>query len=219
MKTILLLTRPNYDDATSYLFYYSKRIIDFAEEKNIKVLDLTRPRLTGKNFSNLISKQDPMLVIFNAHGDERRIYGDKIEGKEEILIEEDKNHSILNKRIIYARACWAAASLGKVCCKQGGCFIGYRLPFSFWTDKSWISNPLNDNVAKLFLEPSNSLIISLLKGNTTGEAFNRFIDISKKNILNLLKKKEEPGAMASIELLWNNMDGQEIFGQKEIRFI
>lgn len=218
MKNILLITRPNYDDATGYLSYYAKQIINFAEKKNIKVLDLIRPRLTKKEFSNLISKQDPLLVFFNAHGNEKIIYGDKIRGKEETLIEENKNHSLLNKRITYARACWSAASLGKACTKEGGCFIGYKTPFSFWIDERWSSKPSNDNIARLFLEPSNLIVISLLKGNTTKEAFNKSLDMSKRNVLKLLKIQEEPGATASIMLLWNNIEGQDILGEKDIKF-
>lgn len=219
MKKTLLVTRPNYDDATSYLFYYAKQIIDFAAEKNIKFLDLARPRLTKQNFSDLISKQDPLLVFFNAHGDESAIYGDKIKGSEEILIEENENDSLLSKRIVYARACWAAASLGKACVKKGGCFIGYKIPFSFWINEKWSSKPLNDKTAKIFLEPSNLIVISLLKGNTAQEAFNKSLNMSKRNILELLKIKKEPGALPCIRLLWNNIQGQEILGEKNMEFM
>lgn len=218
MKKILLVTRPNYDDATSYLFYYAKKIIDYAREKNTKVLDLIRPRLTKQNFLDLISKQDPQLVFFNAHGDEKKIYGDKLREDEEVLIEEDRNHTLLNKRITYARACYAAASLGKACTRKGGCFIGYKTPFSFWIDERWSAKPLNDNTAKLFLEPSNLIVVSLLKGNSAQEAFDKSTNMSKKNILRLLRIKGEPGAMASIMLLWSNIEGQDILGDKDIRF-
>jgi len=218
MNKTILITRPNYDDATGYLFYYAGQIIDFANKKGVKFIDLKRPRLTRKNFADFISKQDPSFVFFNAHGDEKIIYGDKIEGKEEILVEENDNHSILNGRIVYARACWAAASLGNACTKNGGCFIGYKTPFSFWIDERWSSNPANDNTAKLFLEPSNLIVSSLLKENTAQESFDKFLGMSTKNILKLLKIKEEPGIMASIMLLWNNMNGQEIIGNINLRF-
>ncbi len=217
MKKILLVTRPNYDDATEYLFSYAKQTIDFAKKRNTKILDLTRPRLNKKNFSNLISKKNPLLVFFNAHGGEKTICGDKIKNEEEILVEEGKNHKILDNRIVYARACWSASSLGKKVC--GGCFIGYNVPFSFWVDERWSAKPLNDNTAKLFLEPSNSIIISLLKGNSVNDAHEKSLKMMSKNILELLKKKEEPGSMASIMLLWNNMQGQEVLGNGDMKFI
>jgi len=147
MKRNLLVTRPNYDDATSYLFYYARQVIDFARGKGTKVLDLVRPRLSKQNFSDIISRQDPVLVFFNAHGDEKRIYGDKKDEDEEILIEEGENHTLLSKRIVYARACYAAASLGEVCTRKGGCFIGYKTPFSFWIDERWSAKPSNDKTA------------------------------------------------------------------------
>jgi len=217
MKKTLLVTRPNYDDATGYLFYYAKKVMDYA--KNTKILDLVRPRLTRNNFTNLIQKQDPSLIFFNAHGNERLIYGDKIEGKEEILVEEKKNHFLLTNRITYARACWAAASLGKACITKGGCFIGYKTPFSFWFDERWPTKPSNDNIASLFLEPSNLIVSSLLKGNSAGEAFDKSLTMSKKNILKLLKRREEPGVMASIMLLWNNIQGQDILGDRNLCFL
>ncbi len=148
----------------------------------------------------------------------KRIYGDKLGEDEEVLIEEDRNHTLLNKRITYARACYAAASLGKACTRKGGCFIGYRTPFSFWIDERWSAKPLNDNTAKLFLEPSNLIVVSLLKGNSAQEAFDKSTNMSKKNILRLLRIKGEPGAMASIMLLWSNIEGQDILGDKDIRF-
>ena len=40
MKKALLITRPNYDDATGYLFYYAKKIVEFAKKKNIKFIVL-----------------------------------------------------------------------------------------------------------------------------------------------------------------------------------
>ncbi len=218
MKRTLLVTRPEYDDATSYLFHYSREVMNLAKEKSIKVLDLRRPRLNRQIFSGLISEQDPHLVFFNAHGDEKRIYGDKIDDVEEILVEDDRNHTLLNKRMVYARACYAAASLGKACTGEGGCFIGYKTPFSFWIDERWSAKPLNDKTAKLFLEPSNLIVISLLKGNSTREAFDKSLAMSKKNILKLLRVKEEPGATASIMLLWNNIQGQDILGDEDIKF-
>jgi len=219
MKPTLLVTRPDYDVATGYLFYYAKEIIDFAEKKNIKVLDLVRPRLTRDGFSELVSKEDPGLLFFNAHGDDKTIYGDKIKGVEEPLIEEGKNHHLLNGRITYARACCTAASLGKACTGKEGCFIGYNAPFSFWFNEKWSAKPSNDNIAKLFLEPSNLIVLSLLKGNTALEAVDKSANMTNKSIMRLLRSKEEPGTMASMMILWNNSQSLDILGEKDIRFV
>ena len=39
----------------------------------------------------------------------------------------------------------------------------------------------------------------------------------EKNILHLLAKQDEPGAMASAMLIWNNMTAQEVLGNEQMR--
>ncbi len=214
MKEILV-TRPKYDDATSYSFYYAGLIIKEAEKKGILCIDLKRPRLTRKNFENIVKNRATPLLFFNAHGDAKTIYGDKTGIVEEVLVEEGVNHRLLDSKMVYARACWAAASLGKSC--KSGCFIGYNSPFSFWLNEKWSAKPANDNTAKMFFEPSNLVVSSLLKGNTAEEAVNKSANLTKKTILKLLKEKDEPGATASAMLLWNNMQGTAIAGNKEMQ--
>lgn len=215
MKKILV-TRACYDRATSYSFYYAGIIIKEAEEKGIIVLDLKRPSLTTKNFTSIIKNKNPSFVFFNAHGSEKIICGDKLEGREETLVEEGRNQYLLDLRLVYARACRAAASLGRAC--KGGCFIGYTDSFSFYADENWSAKPSNDNTARLFFEPSNLIVSSLLKGNTAEEAASKSLNASKKTMLKLLKEKAEPGAMASVRLLWNNAQGLALLGKKEMIF-
>lgn len=216
MNKEIVVTRPCYDDATSYSFYYAGLIIKEAESKGIMIYDLKRPRLTKENLTKIIEEKDPRFIFFNAHGNERTIYGDKLEEKEEVLIEEDKNHHLLHPRLVYARTCWSASSLGKAC--KDGCFIGYNIPFSFYMDERWSAKPPNDNTARLFFSPSNLIVSSILKGNTADEAVKRSASMTKKSILDLLKEREEPGAMASIRQLWTNMQGTVISGNKDMRF-
>ena len=211
---MFLITRPFYDDATTYLYYYAGLLMKEAEEKGIAYIELKRPRLTPENFMKIVKDKNPMFIFFNAHGDEKRIYGDKRTQKEDVLVEEDKNHHLLNNKLVYARACWSAASLGKACI--GGCFIGYETPFRFWHNEAWATKPLNDNVAKQFLEPSNTIVSALLKGNTAKEAVEKSALATKKNMLKLLKEKTEPGAIASIKVLWSNMDGLEVIGKQDM---
>ncbi|MBN2013914.1 MAG: hypothetical protein JW778_01925 [Candidatus Altiarchaeota archaeon] len=132
-------------------------------------------------------------------------------------MEEDVNHNILSKKIVYARACYAAASLGKACTLKGGCFIGYNTPFSFWIDERRSATPLKDETAKLFLEPSNLVVVSLLKGNSAQQASEKSKNMVRKNILKLMKNETEPGALASIMALWSNHEGQTILGDKDMK--
>lgn len=214
----VITTMPDYDPTTHYLFYYTKELVEYAEKKSIKVLDLKRPHLTRDNFSKIVSKQKPSLFLLNGHGDNCSIYGDKIGGAPEFLVKEDVNHDILEGKLTYARACWAASSLGKKCTQNSGCFIGYNLPFQFWTDATHSANPSRDKTARLFLEPSNALAKSLLKGNSAKDAAELFCTLSKKNILNLLININEPGAMSCIRLLWGNMECQAVLGNANMQF-
>jgi len=206
MDKTMLITRPRYDDATEYLFYYASFIIEEAENKNIKVIDLKRPRLTKEIASEIIMEKCPRFLFFNAHGDDDAIYGDKIDGQEEPLIKEGINHKLLDSKIVYARACSSAISLGK-----------YNVLFSFFIDQRWSAKPANDKTANLFLEPSNLIASSLVRGFVVKEAVEKSSKMTKKNILELLKKDSEPGASASAMLLWNNLEGLEIIGDDSMR--
>ena len=62
------------------------------------------------------------------------------------------------------------------------------------------------------------IVESLLKGNSASEAVAKSLSMSKKNIMKLLRAKDEPGAMASIMLLWSNIEGQEVLGNGDICF-
>ncbi len=215
MKTII--TMPNYDEATSYLYCYAKELVEFAAKQRISLVQLKRPRLRRNILEASITKQQPQLFLFNAHGDEGTIYGDKIGVETEYLVKENENHQLLEGKLTYARACSAAASLGKTCTKKNGCFIGYNQPFSFWIDTSRSTTPLKDKTAQLFLRPSNELAMALLQGKSAREAAQTFDHLSKKNIRWLLGRKDEPGALASAMLLWNNLMAQEVLGNEELR--
>ena len=213
----VLITDPDYDDTLGYLSAYTKLLLNFAEKEGIKVHHLKRPRLTKAKVSEIINKKDPSLLLFNGHGDEATIYGDKTGKDAEVLIRKGLNHQLLGKRLSYARACSAAAQLGKTAVEGGGCFIGYRTPFLFWNDERFAATPLKDATARLCLEPSNAVAVALLKGNSAKEADEKFRSISKKNILLLLGHKKEPGAMSLITAIWDNIQGQVIHGETDMR--
>ena len=212
----ILITSPDYDEVTSYLKVYTKELVKFAEKNGKRVNFLERPNLTQEKFSQVIKKQQPPLVLLNGHGSDKTIFGDKIAGTEKPLVQEGVNHNLLEGRMTYARACSAGASLGKTIVKKGGCFIGYKNLFQWWTDEKWHGNPAKDKTAQLFLEPTNSLAKALIKGKTAKDAANVFISESKKNILRLLRKGSENGALASVMLLWSNIDAQVVLGDEQM---
>lgn len=215
----ILITNPDYDKTTSYTFTYARELIEFAKNNGINVTSFSKPKLTKDNITKFIKKMNPGLCIFNGHGDDLTIYGDKINDVEEPLIEQGINGDLLSNRMTYARTCSAASSLGKECIKNGGCFIGYSIPFQFAIDRKWSANPSKDKIARIFLEPSNLLAIALLKGNTAKDAVEKSNLESKQNIIRLLHKKDEPGSLLYIKLLWSNMLGIEILGDENMRYL
>lgn len=216
MPKRLLVTRPEHDDTTKYLSCYAKLVIKYADDNDIAVKDFEAGTVTRKEVTKFIEKQHPRLLFLNGHGDEDSIEGEKGER----IFKKDTNDTLLKDKITYARACYAAISLGKKCVEFGEntCFIGYNIPFSFWIDESWSANPLKDKTASLYLEPSNELVKFLIKGDKVKEAVEKSQNLIIKNMGKLLKQKREPWAVQKLKVLWNNYEGREVCGNDEISF-
>jgi len=161
MSKKLLITRPEHDDTTLYLSHWSKQAIEQAESKGMRVLDLHKNRANKSEVVSMLSKQKPELVIFNGHGGDNVVGGDK----NEPLIVAGENENLLKEKITYAISCKSAKKLGPKSVDSGAkAYIGYDDDFIFFYDPNKMTHPLKDETAKLFLEPSNELIISLVKG-------------------------------------------------------
>lgn len=162
MNKTLLITRPKHDPIVYYLFYWAQKIIDLANKKHIKVLDLSRKRANPKENMSMLKKQCPSLVFFNGHGSDDSIAGHN----DQVLVAVGKNEQFLFSKIIYALSCRAGRKLGPKSIKAGAAgYIGYDADFIFFADEDKIREPLKDETAKLFLEPSNQVMICLLKGH------------------------------------------------------
>jgi len=214
MQKGLIITCPKYDDGTEYLFYFSKAIIGEAKNRNIKIKEISDKEVEMVNFSKVVTKLDYNLIVLNGHGSADTIYGHK----DCVLIQVGKNEQLLNGRITYARSCDAGQMLGEKCVEYSkeGCFIGYSLPFIFAMDTRWTANPHNDNKAKLFLEPSNSIPISLIKGQSAQDAYENSKKLILKNLRKVINTKEEDSFVLA-EALWNNYFGQVILGNSEAK--
>lgn len=103
----LLITRPQYEHTTYYLYHWNKPIISTAEKMEIKLVDLDGTRATKKELTNVIKKINPNLILFNGHGDESSITGNN----GEILIKAGENETLLKGKIVYALSCSSA----KIC--------------------------------------------------------------------------------------------------------
>jgi len=75
MNSYLLITRPNHDITTNYLYYWSQKIIDEADKKGVKTVDLRGKRANKKEFTSIINKIRPRFVVLNGHGDNKSVTG------------------------------------------------------------------------------------------------------------------------------------------------
>jgi len=206
----ILVTRPEHDDTTYYLSHWSKKILDFAKKKGEKIFDLNRERATKKEVTSFLSKKNPEFVIFNGHGDDDLVSGHK----NETLIKAGENEGLLKNKMIYAISCKSAKKLGPESISAGAIsYIGYDDDFVFIYEKNKITNPLIDDIAKIYLEPSNELIISLIKGNSTSESYKRSQDMFMTNLKKLLTS-EAPSTPA-VRYLWWDIKHQVLLGDKE----
>jgi hypothetical protein len=213
MKKGILLTAPRHDNTTEYLAVFSIPIENLCNEKGILCKALRDESANKEEFVKALNKLDCSMVFLNGHGSEETIAGHK----DEILIKVGENESLLKDRIVYARSCEAASFLGeKAVEKSKGCFIGYILPFEFYFDETWAANPIKDNTARLFLESSNLVPSSIIKGNSTNESHERAKKQMLKNIKKVLRSKSKE-SFAIAESLWNNYLGQVILGNKKAK--
>ena len=209
MNKGLIITLPRYDEVTEYISQFSKEILKEAHLRGIPLKELRDKGCTRKEFEKVAKGLNYGLIVLNGHGSNTAIEGHK----DQILVESGVNEEILRDKITYARSCDAGAQLGHDAMKLNieGCFIGYELPFVFYHDAERETNPLKDNTAKLFLEPSNAIPISIMKGNVAKQAHENGRRLLLKNMRKALRQKTSD-SLGFAEGLWNNYIGQVLLG-------
>ncbi len=199
MPKIILVTRPQYDPATHYLFYWSTIYIKRAKNKGHQILNLDRQRANKKELTSVIKKMKPRLICFNGHGNYGLIAGNNGEP----LVTLNGNEEVLAGTIVSILACSSGKLLGPACIQTGTlAFIAYKEEFIFYFNNQKTSNPLNDERAKLFLEPANEVIHSLLKGHAVGEAYQKSQKVYLENIQKVLASNSSEGYLARY-LYWD----------------
>jgi hypothetical protein len=197
-----LITRPNYEPTTTYLHHWSKRLVDIAQVKGAKVLDLAADKVNRKEFEGRAKKMAPNLVHLNGHGSPHSVTGHDGE-----IILESANAKVLKDSVVYALSCDSGAVLGKEAIKHGvKSYIGYNQEFYFFHDNAKRHNPLQDESAAFFLEPAMKLSEELMKGKTVDEA----VDVTKKafdkSILKASSSEASTGYVSYVRyLLWDKV--------------
>ena len=199
MSKKILFTRPEHDDTTHYLSNWSSVPLRLADKSGFKVIDLHRERANKDEAESIIKKQNPDFIVFNGHGSPDSVTGDK----KEILIQVGKNEDVLKQKITYAIACSSAKELGPKSVEAGAsAYIGYDDEFVFFYDPNKFSRPLSDQTAELFLEPSNRLVVSLIKGNTIKESITEAKKRFRENMIRLLSTASSPQDASMARYLW-----------------
>lgn len=211
MDGLFFITRPKYDDATCYLFYWSQEIIDFAKNNGFRVISLDKERVDKKTVINILVKTSPDLVFLNGHGDKDKIIGGK---KEEIILDTNEKTN-LKIKIIFSRSCRSAKTFGPHSISILGvkAFIGYDEDFTFYYDPEKIFRPLDDKLAELFLKPSNYVAVALMKGYSALESNDKSKNLFKKNIEKLLIEGPSSENYTAISFLYWDMVHQVCMGE------
>lgn len=206
---IFLITRPDYEPATKYLSSWSEEIIKTARNKGKTVIDLKGEKANKQEFIGRISKLDPRFVMLNGHGSEESIAGQD----HEILVRAGDNETILHSRLIYAVSCSSGKILGPKCVEKGnGTFIGYSDMFIFVYDRKYMSRPLDDKRAAPFMEGSNHVAVSLLKGHNAEEASKRSREMFERSYKKLLSSNSDSNSLQTAKYLRWNMKHQVCLG-------
>lgn len=214
MSKTLLITRPRYDEATNYLYYWAEKVISEAKKKNFTVLDLCGEKANKKDFTGRVEKLNPDLIFLNGHGDPNKITGQNYE----VLVEKDRNETLLSCKITYALSCSAAKNLGQSAVDKGAkSFIGYKEDFIFTYEKDKITRPIEDKTAKLFLEPSNLIVTTLIKGNTAKEANIRSKKEFRKNLRKLMASELPQEDQSPVRWLFWDMTHQVCLGDGDAK--
>ncbi len=210
----VVISRPKFDETTNYLYTWASKIITSLKRSNFGVIDLKDKKANKKNIENAPIKKNPSLVIFSGHGSPTKICG---HNNEVLINHENKKH--LKSKIVYSISCSSARELGKKVADENTSFAGYEEEFIFLIDKNKACTPEKDEIAKPFMDCSNQFSISLLKGKTTGEAYE---DTKRKYngwICYFAAKEYLPEVSSIISCLIWNRDSFILHGNKEKRIL
>lgn len=214
MNKIFLITRPNHDIVTNYLYHWSEKILTLAENKKLRVIDLRAEKANKNGYCGRVNKLAPLLICLNGHGNETSIAGQN----NEIITE--KSFPQYKGSIIFARSCLAAKQLGKdIVNDKLTTFIGYKEPFIFLQQKLYTASPLKDKIAGLFMRASNLAVIALIKGNPACVAHARAKEEHLKTINSLLTSEASDMETAAVRYLYWNYKNQVCLGNSNNKLV
>lgn len=210
----ILVTQPTFDGTTKYISAWANLVIDLAIKKKIGIIRLKDKRANRKEFQSVVMKVKPRFLFLNGHGNEEAIYGQD----NKVLVDVNDTKAILRGKIIYVLACSSAKVLGRKSVKDGAdAYLGYDEDFIFFYDEKSRTRPGKDLTAKLFLDPSNAIPFSLLKGHSVSQAYENSQNMYKRTVIRLLSSQSSTEARTYIKYLIWDMTYQICLGSKKAK--
>ncbi len=202
MRASILVTRPNHDRMTRYLSAWAGKFMDEAAAKGHTVHTLKDKKVTKTNFESMVAKVRPEVIFINGHGGEDRIGGHD----NEVILDAD-SCSITVGAKVYALSCKTAVSLGPDAMASGAAaYIGYAQDFMLVSQPQNTHQPLEDETAALFLEPSNQIVGALAKGHDAKTAVAKGMAAYSRSIQKALNSDIQSDDDKYISfLLWDRM--------------
>ena len=189
--------------------------MDEAKRKGFDVVDLHKEKASRTEFEGRVKKLNPSFVLLNGHGNEQSVTGHD----NKPLVTRGENEELLHNRITYAVSCDSAAVLGAEVVRHGrSTYIGYTKNFVFNLNLSYLSEPTRDTRAAQFLDASNQVPFSLLKGHTAKEASERSKSAFRRALRALLPSfTSDPQAREDAKDLYWNMIHQVCLGEENAK--
>lgn len=195
-----LVTCPDFDLMTRYLSAWAHMLVEEFGAKGHEIYELKESQVTKKKFRGMLAKTKPSVLFINGHGNARQVAGQD----QEIILDES-SAALLAGTKVYAVSCQSAKILGKTAVQRGAkAYIGYSEDFILVSQPNKMRRPTEDSTAALFLEPSNHIIRSVLKGHGAQAAAEKGRQAYTKSISTALNSDVQSDNDKYIPfLLWN----------------
>jgi hypothetical protein len=207
----ILSTRYWYEnDVTALGYLWARRAIDFCRNCRYTCIHLDQTYTTREDFENSISYNDPVFFHGYGHGNQTQFtgyYG--------VILESCVNDQLLAGRLTYLVSCETGAGLGPSIIEKGGWgYIGYRN--YYWAmDFAYAFKSPDDALCGRyhwsFLDHTNSVVDSILRGRTLSEAHANSLRRIQAWI-DYWSQSDDPNAPDIIWCLISDRDGQVQLG-------
>ncbi|MFH0961406.1 MAG: hypothetical protein V1820_01855 [archaeon] len=198
MSKRVLVVRPDDKDELNYLSQWSSEILEFAKGNGIDIDDLGFKESAKERFKASLARS-PGLIVFNCHGTPTSILG---KAEEELI--NVKTSDDLKSTIIFARVCFVGQAFEENPTKTKA-FLGFTSVFGFPMDPGLGFTPTEDPQAMPFMNITNRIAVSLLKGNTVGDVYQSAIKAFESAIIKA-EGSFEPGSFDQLVWLKNDLD-------------